>query len=197
MSQLLRALKSYSWDLCIESYGWVSSLFSALGIVIYFSPGFSDALSESIPLARRIGLTIFLVSFVVGNFRVYRRVIGMIPSVSSDSLKLYAHNSPPNNGAEIHYFGCEPGRDLVVKIQFRDRAEKTQEKGVEQFYNPNDTQMIGWAQRINVMHPDQSFLFRLPSCTSTSDRKVNVRARVVGTRSGRTIEIKRTFDLKD
>jgi hypothetical protein len=74
----------YLKELFLESTQKVFLLFEIIGIVIFFQPDYSDVLSENRALIQLIGGLVFLLSFLLANYAIYRN----LKSLNSELQKL-------------------------------------------------------------------------------------------------------------
>jgi len=197
MKDFISDLGSYLYDVLIGGFQLVFTFFTALGVILFFNPSLAERLTADNLLARIVGAVICLISFLLANFLLYRRLKGKILRVSERSVLIYPYSNPPYNSVEIHYVGPERAKDLEVRKLYKDPQGQEVTAEVTEFFPQNDLKMRWHHLKVNVLEPDQILRFHLVKKKSTLDGKVTVWVRLTGVESGKKIEIRREFDLKE
>ena len=200
MRTFFRDLPEYLKAVFIDGQQRLFTLFDLLGVVLLIWPNLAEALVEDVRLARIIGGVFVLLSFVLANFAVYRRLSALSSSmigINSESLLMYPYANPPYNSIEMRFVGEETVKDLSVKMIYKDKNGVETEKDVVQFFPDNDLRMAISAYRLYTLIPGQIARFHLLKAESTLDKKVRIVAEFTGTRSGKHIRLIQEFSFDD
>ncbi|MCK4255629.1 hypothetical protein KAX35_01970 [candidate division WOR-3 bacterium] len=157
-------------------------------------------------LIRQVGGTIFLLSFLLANFFLYRKLNkeisainehSEISAINEHSLLIYPYINPPSYAVEMHYVGTEVAKDVDIKILYKDRNDHKRLVEITKFFPQNDTKMIWDHTNIYVLKPNQVFRFHLIPKLFTLDGKGTIIAKLTGVESGESIEIRKDFVLME
>jgi len=91
--------------------------------------------------------------------------------------------------------GQESVKNIDVTIIYEDENNKEKQTKVEEFFPRDDPQMKRIHGLADVIEPNGFVYFRLPPIHSVPSEKVTIFASVTGTRSGKTLQVKKEVKL--
>lgn len=123
MAKFIDDLGAYLKEVLWEGLQKLFTFFDILGIVLFFFPQLAERVFENKWLARRIGVIIFVASFLFANFILYRKLKGLIDEsedagadirfeMEKDICELARHAS--------HYFSHEGKRIHPCEVLYRN-----------------------------------------------------------------------------
>jgi hypothetical protein len=154
-----------------------------------------EGLVKDEALARTIGGYIFFAASFLANFTLYRRTVRDISALGEHSLRLYSHRNPPYNAMKMFFVGTEMAKDLDVRIAYKDNAGNEQTKVVTDFFPKEDPPMWQHHYKYGFLESNQIAYFHLLQMKHTADGKATVRASFSGANSGKSVRVKKEFDL--
>jgi len=93
MAKFIDDLVSYLKEVLWEGLQKVFTCFDILGIVIFFRPQLAERLTRNEWAATGIGASIFVLSFLVANFILYRKLKGQLDEFEDTRAKIYLKNT--------------------------------------------------------------------------------------------------------
>jgi hypothetical protein len=192
---ILSVFRAYLKAVFVDGIHKVYTFFDALGIAFYFFPGLDEWLRLNEGLRRSIGWAIILISFILANFSLYRK-LALETSLNESSLLVYPHEDSHCNAVKMLYAGSEIIRDLDIRMIYRDSDGKKQTKIVEEFFPESDRYMVFEPYHYYHLEPNQVAYFPLLQKASVPDGKVTVSASFTGAKSGKLVQFERDFELR-
>ncbi len=193
---VLRDLASYLKALLAEGRTVIFTIFDVLGFTLFLFPQLGQRFTEDEALARVVGGSIVLVSFLLGNFTLYRKMASGVQVVGEDSFLLYPYQKQPYNNVEIRYIGPETVKDVAVWQSYTDGSGQPQRRQVTEFFPPQDTDMIWHQFKANVLEPGDIVRAHLVLKKTAGDSAVLVELEGIGAKSGRRIHVEKRIDLQ-
>jgi len=193
MSKLIIDFFAYLKAVFLESGRWVFAIFDVLGILLFFQPKFAENLLQNSETIRAVGGSLFLFSFLIANFTLFRKLIPQ--PLNDESLLLLPHRTKTSNAVLMKYIGSERVDKLVVVLSYKDKNAQSKQIPVVQFFPSSDSQMLYNAGPINFMEPGQEAYFYLLGGEDNSEGKVTVLITFAGAKSGTKVKIERVFPL--
>lgn len=190
-------LINYLKDLSDETQQRILLLFDILGIGLFLFPNIAEWLIKDVFLTRSIGLFIFILSFFIANFKIYRKLSFRIPQSDEDALQIYFHKNPPYNAAKLLYTGKEIARDLIVKIHYIDANGDEQTKTITEFFPETDPKMWQHHYKRDFLREGQVEYIHLIQKKNSSNGQVQVTATFTGASSKKQITVEKEFELID
>ncbi len=158
-----------------------------LGIVILLLP------SPNPQALRVAGGLMFLLSFMVANFMLYRK--HRPTTLDAQSLLLYQHRTKTSNAIRMKYVGSETAKDLVVIRSHVDPSGNSIQNTINQFFPPSDPQMLLHGGPLWNLDPGQEAYFYLVGEQETRSGIVTVTVEFTGATTGRHVKVQRVFPL--
>ncbi len=187
MSRLVSDFFAYLKELFWQGIQIVFSIFEIAGIAVFFWP------LQNPQVTRLIGGIIFVLSFLIANFALFRKY--KPPLLDQASILLYQYRTKTSNAVRIKYTGAETAGQLVVKLSCVDPNGVSKETIVNQFFPPTDPEMLYHAGPLWSLDPGQEAYFYLPGGQETRSGIVTVHITFKGTKTGTCVETERTFPL--
>jgi hypothetical protein len=121
MSNLAQDFKAYLKAVFLESSKWILTLFDIVGILLFFQPRILEELLQNEQMARAAGLGLFLLSFLISNFMVFRKQMPKI--LDEQALLLFPHYTRiTTNAIRMRYEGFERADNLIVMQSYKDKT---------------------------------------------------------------------------
>lgn len=193
MSRLLFDLLDYFKSVFLESSRWVLAIFDILGVILFFQPNLAESLLENTQTIRAVGGIIFLVSFVIANFALYRKLAPQ--PVDEQSLYLYPHRTKTSNAVLMRYVGKERAENLVFTLSYKDKDGELKQTRIIQFFPPSDPQMLYNAGPIDSMESGQEAYFYLLGQEDNSVGRVTIVVEFAGAKTRIPVKIERVFPI--
>ena len=197
MRNLVSDFGTYLRAVFVESQTVVLTAFDILGITLFLFPHLAESLVRDELRIRIIGAAVFFLSFLVANFRLYKRMASDTPKLDENSLLIYPYENPPYNDVEMRFIGDEPVKDLDVRIISKNKDGEEKQTKVEHFSKENDTRMLWTRFKANVLTKNEVVRFHLlRRKEQVMDGKVTVVASFVGARTGKAIQVSKDIELE-
>lgn len=193
MIQLIHDFLRYLKAVYVESGRWVFAIFDIIGIVLFFQPRFAEGLTKDVQLIRMIGGSIFLLSFMIANFKLYRKLSPK--SLDEAAIRLYPHRTKTSSAILMKYVGNESAVDLVVTLSYKDKNGETKKIPVTQFFTANDPAMKYNPGPVIAMEPGQENYFFILGGEENSEGKVKVQISFTGAKTGTPVKYEQDFLL--
>lgn len=131
MAELISDIVGYLKAVFVESQQLVFTAFDILGIALFFFPNLAGRLIGNESLVRTIGGFIFLGSFILANFLVYRRVAGEMSGKANIELKVLAKDFSPSLGTRPSPFrGVRGNPGVLINKAYQTGDRYGQESGL-------------------------------------------------------------------
>jgi len=196
MLGILSAFRAYLRAVFADGIHKLYTIFDALAIAFYFLPGLDEWSRLNEGLRRSIGWAIILISFILANFSLYRKLALEETSLDESSLLVYPHEDSQCNAVRMLYAGSEIIRDLDIRMIYRDGDGKKQTKIVKEFFPKSDPYMAFEPYHYYHLEPNQVAYFPLLRKASVPNGKVTVSASFTGAKSGKLVQFERDFELQ-
>jgi hypothetical protein len=193
MSKLINDLLSYLKAVFLESGRWVLAIFDILGVVLFFQPHLAESFFQNIQIIRTVGGSIFVFSFLIANFALFRKLTPQ--PLDEQSLLFYPHRTKFSNAVLMKYVGKERAVELMVMLSYQDKTGQLKQIRVDQFFPPSDPQMLYNAGSISSLESGQETYFHILGAEENSEGKVTVLVTFTGAKTGTQVKIKRIFPL--
>lgn len=92
MKKLFFDIISYLKDILIGSTNRIITIFDVIGIVLFLYPQLANKIVSNKLVIRILGISIFLLCFLIANFLTYRKLIGQLRKKPAD-IKIKAHST--------------------------------------------------------------------------------------------------------
>jgi hypothetical protein len=194
MKRIIPDFLNYLKTVFLESGRWVFAIFDGLGILLFFQPHWTEHFLKDELAARIVGGTIFLVSFLLANFSLYRK---RLPEVVNDqSLLLYTHKTKTSSAIRMKYVGPERANNVVVTVSYKGKNGQQKYNKVSQFFPSNDEELLFHAEPLESLEIGEVVYFYPITENDISDDKIKVQVGFWGTKSGKQICVERTFPIQ-
>src|SRR5574341_2205140 len=183
----------YLKSVFLESGRWVLAIFDILGVILFLQPHFAESLLQNTQTIRAVGGSIFLVSFVIANFTLYRKLVPQ--PLDEQSLHLYPHRTKTSNAVLMRYEGKERAENLVVMLSYKDKVGQLKQTRIVQFFPPSDPQMLYSAGPIDSLESGQEAYFYVLGLENNSEGKVTIVVEFTGVKTRIPVKIERVFPV--
>jgi len=191
---MLNDLKNYSKEIFTEGINWVFTFFDILGMILFFIPHLAQIVVTDYTVIRIIGFVIFVISFAIANFTLYRKLKNEIyTSLGPQSVVLNVE--PKNNYGQISYLGKEAAQDLSVLIKYRNRSGKEITQSINEFYKLDSPNPI-WHD-VKILRENDSFFFHLPEKSETLNGEVLIEISFIGVISRNSVNKNQILNVTD